>query len=124
MRTRIAFLLFMLPGFMLAQSTNATLNEDYYHWVDRYEIKAGRVAPELFTTVKPYKRNQIIAYVDSLHARDGAFATHPGGDIFSKSDAYNQEYLRNDSWEWSHSMYSDSKKPIWNTFYKKKSDLY
>jgi hypothetical protein len=52
-RAVFGFLLFFLPGFLVAQSTNATLNEDNYHWLSRYEIKAGRIAPEWFTGVKP-----------------------------------------------------------------------
>jgi hypothetical protein len=98
-----------------AQSTNASLNEDYYHWLDRYEIKAGRVVPELFTTLKPYKRSDIIAYVDSLDAIDQVFT--------SQADRFNHEYFRNDSWEWSRTTTSDSKKPILKKFYRKKSDL-
>src|SRR6478609_10185744 len=111
MRTRIAFLLFMLPGFMLAQSTNATLNEDYYHWIDRYEVKAGRVAPELFTTVKPYRRSLIVAFIDSLNAKDGIFT--------SRQDKFNYDYLRNDSWEWSQAETSNSEKPFLKYLYKK-----
>ncbi|MEI9921011.1 MAG: hypothetical protein WDO14_19785 [Bacteroidota bacterium] len=100
----------------LAQATNASTNEDYYHWLDRYEIKSGRVVTELFTTIKPYKRNTIVAYVDSLEAKDHVFT--------SSADKFNYEYFRNDNWEWSRAVTSDSRKPIWNTFYKKKSDLY
>ena len=98
-----------------SQSTNVTLNEDYYHWIDRYEVKAGRVAPEIFTSVKPYKRSAIVAFVDSLSAKDNVFT--------SRSDLFNQEYLRNDSWEWSRSTANESTKPLLKQLYKKKSDL-
>lgn len=110
------FCLLIWAGNAFSQATNASMNEDYYHWLDRYEIKAGRIAPELFTTVKPYKRNQIVAYVDSLQRKDSVFS--------SRADKFNYDYFRNDSWEWSRAATSDSKKPIWNTFYRKKSDLY
>jgi hypothetical protein len=110
------FWMVILAGEALAQATNASTNEDYYHWLDRYEVKSGRVVTELFTTIKPYKRNTIVAYVDSLDAIDHVFT--------SQSDKFNYEYFRNDSWEWSRAATSDSRKPIWNTFYKKKSDLY
>ncbi len=105
----------LFPVVLIAQSTNATLNEDYYHWIDRYEVKAGRVAPEIFTSVKPYKRAAIIAFVDSLSAKDNVFT--------SRSDLFNQEYLRNDSWEWSRATTNESTKPVVKHFYKKKSDL-
>ena len=61
MKYLISFLIsFLVSTALVAQSTNATLNEDYYHWLSRYEIKAGRIAPEWFTTVKPVKRNMLV----------------------------------------------------------------
>lgn len=99
-----------------AQSTNAPLDEAYYHWIDRYEVKSGAIVPELFTTVKPYKRSAIVAMVDSLHTK---------GNIFqSNADKYNLEYLHNDNWEWSRAESADSKKPFLKGLYKKKSDFF
>lgn len=97
------------------QSTNAPLNEDYYHWIDRYEIKSGRVVPQVFTSVKPYKRKAIAAFVDSVQLRDNVFS--------SSVDLYNYQYLRNDNWEWSRSENNESKKPVLKHLYKKKSDF-
>ncbi len=115
---KLKLLLLLVAGFPLigfAQSTNAPLNEDYYHWVDRYEVKSGRLSPELFTSVKPYQRKAIVAYVDSLQVRSQVFT--------SRADQFNYEYLRNDNWEWSRAETSTSKKPFLKHFYKKKSDL-
>ncbi len=111
----LGFLALSAPFRAEAQSTNASLNEDYYHWLDRYEIKAGRVANELFTTVKPYKRSAIAAYLDTLAKNDQVFS--------SSSDQFNLTYLRNDNWEWSRATTSDSEKPIWGKVYRKKSDF-
>lgn len=97
-----------------AQSTNATLNEDYYHWITRYEIKAGRIAPEIFTSVRPFKRKAIVEFVDSLSKNDQVFT--------SRTDKFNYDYLRNDNWEWSRAETNNSRKPILG-MYKKKSDL-
>jgi hypothetical protein len=107
------FLLLAVPAF--SQSTYAPLNEDYYHWVDRYEIKSGGIMPQLFTGVKPYKRSAVIEMTDSLK-QNGLFE--------SKQDQFNLEYLRNDSWEWSQAETSNSRKPILKHFYRKKSDLF
>jgi hypothetical protein len=115
MLLRILFVLLVVPGLAFSQSTNISLNEDYYHWIDRYEIKAGRVLPEIFTTVKPYKRSMVVQYIDSLEAKDHVFQ--------SASDQFNYEYLRNDSWEWSRAATSASKKPLFKYLYKKKSDM-
>jgi hypothetical protein len=114
---KIGLLLFVLArcSAAFAQSTNATLNEDYYHWITRYEIKAGRVAPEVFTSVRPFKRKAIVELIDSLNKKDNVFT--------SAADRYNYDYLRNDSWEWSRAESSDSKKPFLKSLYRKKSDF-
>jgi hypothetical protein len=108
-----------LSGLLLClsvngQSVNASLNEDYYHWIDRYEIASGRLSPELFTTLKPYKRAWIVAYVDSLY-KQGVFK--------SKSDEYNYQYFLNDSWEWSRAETSNNPRPLWKYIYRKKADF-
>jgi hypothetical protein len=114
MKYSSAILFYLLTMSGLAQSTNAPLNEDYYHWLSRYEIKAGRIAPEWFSSVKPAKRNMLVAFVDSLQSKDNVFT--------SRSDQFNYEYLRNDNWEWSRAATSDSKKPF-RKLYQKKSDF-
>src|SRR6185295_4505838 len=102
----------VISGF--SQSTNVPLNEDYYHRIDRYETKAGKLVNELFTSVKPYKRSAVVAMMDSLEKNSAVFQ--------SAADKFNLEYLRNDSWEWSKASTSDDKKPFYG-MYKKKSDL-
>ena len=115
--TCLLFVVFLAEGpGTFAQSTNAPLNEDYYHRIDRYEVKSGRIVEELFTTVKPYKRSAIVAMVDSLQAKENIFQ--------SPADKFNLEYLRNDSWEWSRPQTNESKKPFLKDLYKKKSDLF
>jgi hypothetical protein len=111
-----AIVLFLLASFSAyAQSTFVPLNEDYYHWVDRYEVKSGRVMPHLFTGVRPWHRADIVEMVDSLY-QSGLFQ--------SSADKFNYEYLSNDSWEWSGAATSDSRKPVLKHFYRKKSDLF
>ena len=114
------FLALMAPLLFLCtlgrgQSTNAPTNEDYYHWLDRYEVKTGQTMPQLFTTVKPYKRDAIVGYLDSLYRR---------GVFTSRADAFNFAYFRNDNWEWSRTDSNESRKPILKHFYQKKSDLF
>jgi hypothetical protein len=112
---RLTFFFLITPWLAIAQSNFAPLNEDYYHWVDRYEIKTGKIIPELYTTIKPYKRSAIVSFIDSAKQ---------GGAYESRTDQFNYEYLNNDNWEWSSSATNDSKKPILKHFYKKKSDLF
>jgi len=114
---RAFFSLIVLTSFFKAggQSTNATLNEDYYHWIDRYEIKSGHIVPGFFSSVKPYKRDAIVGYLDTLSQNDAIFS--------SRSDQFNRDFLRNDSWEWSRPETNTSKKPFLKSLYRNKSDL-
>jgi hypothetical protein len=98
-----------------AQSSFAQLNPDYYHLIDRYELKAGHIYPHLFTSIKPYKRSDIVNFIASLNT---------GGFFTSKADAFNRDYLLNDNWEFSSSEGSASNRPLLKHFYKKKSDFY
>jgi hypothetical protein len=113
--TLLILLSFMAVSVAQAQSPYAPLNEDYYHWIDRYEVKTGKILPHFFTSVKPYKRSAIVAFVDSVNALEG---------FQSRADKFNYDYMRNDSWEWSRAETSDSKRAILKSFYKKKSDLF
>ncbi|MDB5239908.1 MAG: hypothetical protein JWP57_533, partial [Spirosoma sp.] len=118
-----------------AQSPFVPLNTDYYHLIDRYEIRQNRWAEGFHSSVKPYNRQSIIQLTDSLTA-------NPNRDL-SDSDYFNYDYLRNDSWEWvnpsADSLRSDpftkhlrplpgpgdsEGPPIFNIFYQKKADFY
>jgi hypothetical protein len=117
MKAKIAFsLLFiaLLKG-AFAQSTFVPLNEDYYQKLDRYEIKAGRIYPQLFTGVKQYKRSEVVNYVDSISA-DGGFS--------SRQDVFNANYFANDNWEWSRASSAKSKTSLGTHIYKAKADFY
>jgi hypothetical protein len=100
---------------VFGQSNYIPLNEDYYHLIDRYEVKTGKIMPHFFTSVKPYKRASVIEFADSLNGL-GLFS--------SAADQFNYEYLQNDSWEWSRTATSDSKNPVLKHFYKKKADFF
>jgi hypothetical protein len=100
-----------------AQSSFVPLNQDYYHLIDRLEIKRGKFSEGFHTTVKPFTRKSIVALVDSVW-NDASIDLSP-------QDKFNLEYLENDSWEWAKSdSAGKSRKPIWNVFYTKKSDAY
>ena len=112
---RILAFLLLLPILGYSQSTFAPLNEDYYHTVDRYEIKSGKNLPAVFTGLKPYKRSGIVAFIDSAR-QFGSFS--------SAADQFNYKYLMNDNWEWSAAADSASKRPFLKHFYKKPSDFF
>ena len=100
---------FALPLF--SQSVNVPLNQDYYHLIDRYEIKNGYLAKDFFSAFKGYQRSEVAKFTDSMA-------------VTSKSDEFNRAYLRNDNWEWVEDYQEKSKRPFARHFYKKPSDFY
>lgn len=98
-----------------AQSSFVPINSDYEHLIDRFEIKSGRIFPKLHTQLKPFSRKVIAEMADSVWS---------GLTSLSIADRFNLDYLKNDSWEWSTTAESDSKKPILKHLYRKKSDFY
>lgn len=114
---RFATLFLFLTGSILSygQSSFLPLNEDYYHLIDRYEIKTGKIMPHFFSSVKPYKRSDIVQFADSINQLE----------LFnSKADRFNYEYLNIDSWEWSKDdSLSNSRRPVLKYFWRKKPDF-
>jgi hypothetical protein len=100
---------------ILAQSTFIGTNEAYQHIVERYEIKRGKFAEGLFTTLKPYSRQGIAQVADSVLLKEKSL---------SVADVFNLHYLLNDNAEWADSLTHKSRKPILKHFYRHKADLY
>ncbi len=98
-----------------AQSVNAPLSDNYYHLIDRYEIKQGKLSSTFHSSVKPYQRQAIARFVDSVKAEDL---------YFSITDDFNLQYLAFDNWEWYDSIDNKNENPVFNAFYRVPSDLY
>ncbi|GAB2764303.1 hypothetical protein GCM10027275_01740 [Rhabdobacter roseus] len=76
-----------------AQSTFIPLNDDYYHLIDRLEIKRGKLSEGFHSNMKPFERKAVVQLTDSILA-DGRVR-------LTRVDAATINYLRNDSWEWT-----------------------
>lgn len=111
--TRILLALFFTGLIHLAhaQSSNIPLNGDYNHLINRYEIKNGELATNYHSSFQSYQRKNIAVFTDSIL-------------IDSKADEFNQQYLKNDNWEWAKDNSNTSAIPVLRHFYKTKSDLY
>jgi len=120
MRTTIFIIALIIianfPGF--GQSANLSLNRDYYHLIDRFEIMSGHFSQSFHSHVKPIQRMQIAAFTDSIYADAVLIST------FSKRDQFNLQYLATDNWEWSNNDSSDSRKPFLKAIYRKKPDFF
>jgi hypothetical protein len=128
------FLLLLLLSRAWGQSPFVPLNADYYHLVDRLEIRQGRWAEGFHSTTKAYNRQSIVQLTDSVLTNTNY--------RLSETDRFNLGYLRDDSWEWvkylsdsipqdpisrfrpAQFQPGDNPKPLWNVFFKKKADFY
>lgn len=149
MRYLLLLLCLLLSPLAFTQSPFIPLNQDYYHLIDRYEIRLGRWADQHHSTVKPYNRQAVMQLIDTLE-------NDPDRDIaFSKTDLFNLGYLRDDSWEWAspqpvkaefprvsvafgqstdssatqsvilrYEEPGNSRRPLLGFFYRKKADFY
>jgi hypothetical protein len=100
------------------QSPFVPLNTDYYHLIDRTEIRHGQWAEGFHSSMKPYSRQSVVQLLDSIQ---------PGPDYQpSDTDLFNFAYLRDDSWEWAANPDNtgNSKRPVFGKLYNKKADFY
>jgi len=105
---------FLYPYFSFSQGSYIPYDRDYYHRIERYEILRGHNNPIFQTGVRPWRRDLLGKYLDSL-------ATDPV--IQSKSDVFNLAYLSQDNWEFMSNETPLSKKPFLNALYKRPGDL-
>jgi hypothetical protein len=115
MRYLYIFLVLILPVKVFSQSANVPLNRDYYHLIDRFEIKSGQLSKAFHTSVKPIRREMVGEFLDSLDLDN---------IDLSAVDKFNFEYLAIDNWSFTEKASADSKKPILKYFYRKKNDFF
>ena len=95
---RFLFILLISVSYAQAQSSFIPLNDDYYHLIDRLEIKRGKLTEGFHSTVKPFERKAVVALTDSI-LKEGDVA-------LTSRDWETIDYVREDSWEWAQTMAS------------------
>jgi hypothetical protein len=99
--------------FVLGQQIHVPYHKEYYHLLDRYELKLGYIPATLHSAFKPIYRSAWVQLADSGMALPA----------LTDRDQFNLEYLLDDSYDFT-SPRTDvglSKKPIWGLFYKHKN---
>lgn len=97
-----------------AQSTFVPYNRDYYHLIDRFQIKYQDKQNLFPATFKPVRRSDLSTFLNHVKTKY---------DSLSPQDQFNFEYLYNDNWQWTKSEYNVNDKSWWNLAYDKKSDF-
>ncbi|WP_316929469.1 hypothetical protein [Algoriphagus machipongonensis] len=111
----IVLLAFLFSPFLAnAQGSYIPYNRDYYHTLDRYDILRGRNNPVYRSATKPYRRDDVGAFLDSL-------VDDPV--IKSRVDEFNLAYLSQDNWEFVSHETPESKKPFLKALYRRPGDF-
>lgn len=119
----LAALFVLLSVFAFGQSDRIGLGDKQYQLLDRLDIKLRNDSVLSFSTIKPYSRKlytERVEYIDSLD-KAGALPAD-----LSAVDRYNIRSLLMNNAEWTKAG-GDSfqtRKPIWNTFFKTPAHLY
>jgi len=87
------FFILISSSYAQAQSAFVPINDDYYHLIDRLEIKRGKFSEGFHSNVKPFERKAIVALTDSI--------LKEGNVSLTERDWQTIDYLREDSWEWT-----------------------
>jgi hypothetical protein len=114
-KSLILFYVLLSTSFMFAQSTYAPLGFETYDYMDRFDIKYGKILPVFHSADKPYDMKFIAHHNEVLRASNLTL---------NKSDKFNSDYLINDNSEWYDSLKSVSKKPFLRYFYREPANLY
>lgn len=124
-KTLVRLFIFILPLSSLAQSVNLPQGSKHAHFLDRLEILLEDDSNLNFSGMKPISRKTAVEaaeLADSLHKK------YPYDEYYhlSRVDQYNLHNLLMNNAEWVRGSKDSfvSRKSLWNTFYKTRSDLF
>jgi hypothetical protein len=106
--------LLLVSGFLMSlasfsQGTYVPLGGDTYDYIDRLDIKYGRVLPMIHTGSKPYLRGEVARMAETLH-----FSNLKQ----NKVNEFQIQYLMDDSPEWLDSVSSKTRRPLFKKLYR------
>lgn len=114
-KTLLSALFLFLGTTLWAQNNYIPYNRDYYHLIDRFQIKYAEKGNLLQTSFKPIRRAELATFLKNIS---------PNVEEMSLQDRFNYEFLMNDNWSLTASEYNENDKHWWNLAYERKSDLY
>ncbi|MCD8540284.1 MAG: capsule assembly Wzi family protein [Leadbetterella sp.] len=103
-------------NYGFSQSSFIPLNHDSEHFLDRIEVRTGRLSNEFHSGVRPFSRQAVSQYLAGLNS----------GEYYNLSytDRQNVDFLKQDNWEFfdEDSLYT-IQKPLLKFFFRQKSDF-
>lgn len=123
-KTLVRLFILLLPCKLIAQSSNFPQGSKHLHFIERLEIKMQDNPDLNFSAMKPFSRKNVIRAAEAADSLDKKYPY----DYFyhlSPVDKYNLQslYMNNSEWVSGDKSSFVSRKALFNTFYKTKTDL-
>ncbi|RYE21389.1 MAG: hypothetical protein EOP51_15745 [Sphingobacteriales bacterium] len=118
-KAALAVLLYISTAIVAkAQTTYLQLGTEDYNVLDRLETRSGQLSNDLFLGVKPTQRKGMVKFLMQQ-------ADDSNSNNLSRIDKYNIAHAISTSGEWTDDENGaiNSKRPWFNTFYKKQADF-
>ena len=116
MQKPLLVLIFVAFGLLaFSQGTSINLGTDAYDYMNRIDIKYGRITPIEFTVDKPYYRGDVAKVAEALLLSNIRF---------NKVQKAQLQYLVDENPEWLDSLHSRTKKPLWKKLYTEPASFF
>jgi hypothetical protein len=107
---KILVLLFLTSAASSFAQSPLTSTNFSYHLIDRYEITNGHLSEDLFTGIKPFRRDAVAEFGKRIVLK-------------SEADSFNQSFIAYDNVLYSKKEESSKRDHIFGSFYKMRSTL-
>jgi hypothetical protein len=108
-KTLLLAFTYVIAMSAFSQGTYVPLGGDTYDYIDRLDIKYGKILPTVHTSTKPYLRSETAHMAEALH-----FSNLKQ----NKVNEFQLQYLMDDSPEWLDSVVSKTRRPLWKKLYR------
>jgi len=111
----LLFLVFSGINYGFSQSSFIPLNHDSEYFLDKVEVKAGRLSNEFHTSVRPFSREAVSKYLSGLNS----------GEYYNLSymDRRNIDFIKQDNWEFFDDSLPAVRKPLLRYLFRRESDF-
>ena len=108
-RVLLVALAYLVSISVFSQGTYVPLGGDTYDYIDRIDIKYGKILPMIHTSTKPYIRSDVAHMAEALH-----FSNLKQ----NKVNDFQLQYLMDDNAEWLDSVKSVTRRPLFKKLYR------
>lgn len=114
---RLVILLFIFSATLgYSQSSFVPLNHSSEYFLDRIEVKTGRLSNDFHSNIKPFSRQAVSKYISSLNSEEYY--------NLSYTDRRNVDFIKADNWEFFKNDSSlMTKKPLLKYLFRSQSDF-